>query len=68
MTFPFDMPTKKLTPQQISDIKKLCKTHSQRQVAMMFGVSAVNVHHIVRGRKSRSKKLFAVCPITGMEL
>lgn len=35
---------------------------------MMFGVSAVNVHHIVKGRKSRSKKLFAVCPITGMEL
>ena len=68
MTFPFDMPTKKLTPQQISEIKKLCKTHSQRQVAMMFGVSNVNVHHIVRGRKSRSKKLFAVCPITGMGL
>lgn len=62
------MPTKKLTPQQISEIKKLCKTHSQRQVAMMFGISGANVNHIVRGRKRRSKKLFAVCPITGMEL
>lgn len=62
------MPTQKLTPQQISEIKKLCKTHSQRQVAMMFGVSGANVHHIVKGRKSRAKKLYAVCPITGMEL